>query len=70
MTTLADYGVVSLDLVIEEEYPRDIRCELIKETEEWEEVVEIVQQNYKTHQSDKIWIRCPYGRFRVLREVV
>jgi hypothetical protein len=66
MTTLSDFGVVSLDLTTEGD--TGVKLVLIKECTYWEDVIEILEINKKTHPDDRIWIRNNDGRFRVMRE--
>lgn len=65
--TLADWGVVTLDLAIPE--PDNPKLQLIKECEYWVDVVLTLQKNKEERPSDRIWILNREGNFRVLREV-
>ncbi len=65
--TLADWGVVTLDMAIEE--PTHPKLQLIKECELWADVCLTLQKNKEERPSDRIWILNHDGNFRVLREV-
>ncbi len=64
--TLADFGVVEMDLSQPLDYPV---CLVIKDCQNADEMEEILKQNKKTHPDDRIWICAgPGNTIRVGRE--
>jgi hypothetical protein len=68
MKTLADYGVLGIDIA---PLPDDERIngEKLYESAFWEDLQQYLDQNQKTHPNDRLWILNLNEKFTIVREV-